>query len=123
WSSGFSGLSGQGVIGAAVGVVGIATSPFWAPPLIIGDDRPSIASFPGHPYALKSDGYLRLDRDGERPPEEQKADADAADFLKPWAARVSLEDGNDFRGLNRLGGQLFVDTRSRFGLLSSWSYF
>jgi hypothetical protein len=123
WSNGASGLNGEGVVAAALGAVLIATSPFWVPPLALGDDRPSVASFPGHPYALRPDTYLRLDRDGARAPEDQQADAADADFLKPWAARLSLENGNDFRGLNRLGGQLFVDTRSRFGVLSSWSYF
>jgi hypothetical protein len=37
--------------------------------------------------------------------------------------RLSAEDGNDFRGLNRVEGQFTVDTRSRFGVQTRWDHF
>src|SRR5262249_7010122 len=32
------------------------------------------------------------------------------------------EDGNDFRGLNRLNGAFVLDTTTRFGLRTSWNW-
>lgn len=43
--------------------------------------------------------------------------------VKPWSVRLSVEEGNDFNSLNRVGGRLFVDTTSRFSLQSNWNYF
>lgn len=40
-----------------------------------------------------------------------------------WSVRLSLENGNDFDGLNRLGGSFLADTSSRFGLFAQWNYF
>src|SRR5262249_59987026 len=40
-----------------------------------------------------------------------------------WMGRVSIEDGNDFDGVNRFQGQLLFDTASRFGLLTNWDHF
>src|SRR5205807_260631 len=42
--------------------------------------------------------------------------------LRWWSARLSLEDGNDFRGLNRVNGQLILDTSCRLGVRTDWNY-
>jgi hypothetical protein len=40
-----------------------------------------------------------------------------------WSARLSIEDGNDFDGLNRTNARVLLETSSGFGLLTSWNYF
>ena len=37
--------------------------------------------------------------------------------------RLSIENGNDFAGLNRLNGQFRIDHESRFGVTTNWNYF
>ncbi len=68
-------------------------------------------------------GYSFIDRFDAKPWEMDALPWYDAKHLKPWAVRLSLEDGNDFNGLNRLGGRLTVDTSSRFGATGSWNYF
>jgi hypothetical protein len=45
------------------------------------------------------------------------------EYFKCWAVRLSLEDGNDCNGLNRVGGRLDIDTAWRFGLQTNWNWF
>jgi hypothetical protein len=40
-----------------------------------------------------------------------------------WAVRVALENGNDFNGINRVGGQLKIENANRWGIVSNWNYF
>lgn len=40
-----------------------------------------------------------------------------------WSARLSIEDGNDFNGLNRANGRFMLETSSGFGFLTSWNHF
>jgi hypothetical protein len=42
---------------------------------------------------------------------------------RDWCVRLTLEDGNDFSSLNRLGGQLLVESIYRVGLLANMNYF
>jgi hypothetical protein len=39
-----------------------------------------------------------------------------------WSARLDVDESNDFRGLNRVGGRLLLDTTTRFGLQTSWTW-
>jgi hypothetical protein len=104
----------------ALGVLAVS-SPFWVP-VSLDASYDVTGYFPGHPYALPGSGYLFLDRDGGEPWNKQELDFSDPQYLKPWALRLALEDGNDFRGLNRLGGRLSLDTTWRVGLQSNWNY-
>jgi hypothetical protein len=42
--------------------------------------------------------------------------------LRMWSGRLSLEEGTDFRGLNRAGGQLLLESNSRLGIQTRWNY-
>ncbi len=75
--------------------------------------------YPSYPYPYGFAGYI------------QDADTDISwvtgirgDTLdaKNWSLRLSLENGNDFSGLNRANGQLYLDNRY-FGVHTSWNYF
>jgi hypothetical protein len=123
YSPGFTPGSGEAV-GYLVVLAGIvATSPFWGPFALLEDNFSVPAYFPGHPYVLPHTSYLHLDPDGWNPHDDQKADFFDRDYLKKWTVRLAVEEGNDFAGLNRLGGRLFVDTTWRVGLTSNWNWY
>ena len=75
-----------------------------------------LAAFPAFPYAEDQTGYLWIDR-----PESGTSTPPPKDLRKA-GFRVSVEDGNDFDGLNRVGGTVFVDTISRLGVLARVNY-
>jgi hypothetical protein len=104
-------LSGEGMGALVAGGLATVTSPFWAPPLLLGDDYVAPAYFTPYPYSGMFPGFLSVNEVGDPGP------------LSNWSVRGALEDGNDFRGLNRLGGRLVLDTTSRFGGLTNWNYF
>lgn len=83
--------------------VAAVTAPFAVPNQLL-ETLPHDAAYPAHPYA-DGPGYLR-GSDG-----------------KPWALRLSVEDGNDFNGLNRLGVRAAFDTGLRFGVETNWDHF
>lgn len=114
---------GEELVGAAVLAGVVVSSPFWAPHYFLNDNLSNRGYFPGGPYALDYSDYLGIDFDGIDTHSEQKADRGDFNYLKPWALRVATEDGNDFRGLNRLDSSAFFDTTSRFGVQSHWDYF
>jgi hypothetical protein len=105
--------------GANLGLWAVFGTLFAAPALGVGD-RGQWLYFPRYPYDRAYPGYLALDVDdspeaaqrwgGVRPP-------------RWWMARVSLEDGNDFDGLNRFGGQVLVDSACRLGIITTWDHF
>jgi hypothetical protein len=97
------------------------SSPVWVP-LVLDAGYDVAGYFPAHPYALSDSGYMFLDRGGGEPWDRQDIPWTGPQYLKPWALRLALEDGNDFRGLNRLGGRLSLDTAWRVGLQSNWNY-
>jgi hypothetical protein len=45
------------------------------------------------------------------------------EFLKTWSLRFDVEGGNDFDGLSRLAGRVFLDGPRRFGFLANFDYF
>jgi hypothetical protein len=96
---------------AAVGVgVGAGLVVFGVPPLLLGDAYNETFYYAPYPYAGNYCGYQFLDRATEFP-------------LKTWALRFTLENGNDFDGVNRLAGQFKFEHESRWGILSSWNYY
>ena len=100
----------------------VALSPFYVPHALMQDDLSNACCFPWHPY----------------PPGATHASDDLPSYLwcgpKPdlgtawrspkenWGATVLVEDGNDFRGLNRAGLRATFDTSTRFGLQSNWNF-
>jgi len=105
-------------VGAFYTAYATVAAPFVIPRWLIGDR--DWLYFPRHPYDRGHPGYLALDVD---------ASAEAAERWQGrstprwWMARVSIEDGNDFNGLNRVGGQVLFDTASRFGVVTNWDHF
>lgn len=85
----------------------LVMSPFCIPQLIIEGKRPTDGGlFPRYPYKGDQLGYLSFE-------ESESEDAVPRGL---WAGRFSLENGNDFDGLNRVASQLFFETASRFGV-------
>lgn len=102
------------LLGAALG------APFVLPHKLLGDDLSRSALFPGHPYA-RPDGRF-LDTALREGPEMPQTILDPQS-LRPWSARLQLENGNDFSGLNRTGAALSLDSASRFGLSTRWDHY
>ena len=89
--------------------LGVVTSPFTLPVILIGDSYEHQAVFPESPYAADGDGYLLLSDDSAEG--------------RNWAARLSIETGGNFDDLSLLGGRLQLETGSRLGLDAAWSTF
>jgi hypothetical protein len=117
-------FSSSGEAGGYLILLGLAgvTSPFWGPFLLFDDSYKVPGYFPGYPYGHDDSGYLFVDTDGTRPCDDQTARLGDRDYLKCWSMRMSLENINDFRGLNQVQGQMFVDTTWRVGMLTSWRW-
>ena len=104
------------------GAMALATfaAPFYIPVAVLNDDYKYHLYFVPYPYANDYRGYQIL------APElgEMFYDTDTKELpRKSWAVRISVEDGNDFNGLNRLNGQLKVEHESRWGIVSNWNWF
>jgi hypothetical protein len=109
-------LAGLGTFGAAA----VAASPFYLPGMLVGDNFTSGGYFPAYPYAPGRAGYQIIDPHwGEAATEDE---AGNAGFPRNWALRLSGEDGNDFRGLNRANVRLFVDMKTRLGFMTNWNF-
>jgi hypothetical protein len=118
WSSGGDGEAiGYLLLFAGIGV----TSPLWAPSLMLNDSLGNPGYFPHYPYSDDLEEYLHIGPPGTEPDQPEIGFGDPQ-YLKSWSVRLSIEDGNDFRGLNRLNGRLFVDTTLRLGLWTNWNY-
>jgi hypothetical protein len=111
-------LAGLGAFGAAA----VAASPFYLPGLAVGDNFTSGGYFPAYPYAGDRPGYQIIDPHWGEPSDSQEADALGAGMPRNWALRLSAEDGNDFRGLNRANVCLFLDMKTRLGLRTNWDF-
>lgn len=116
-----SGLDGEGAVGLVALAAVTVTSPFWVPHCLLGDNLSTSTYFPGHPYALENSRYLDTDFGGLGLPFDQEKGLADPKRLKSWSLRLVLEDGNDFRGLNRFNGSLFLDTGPRFGVQTGWT--
>ncbi len=103
-----------------VGFLYAVAAPFALPHAALDDDFGKVLLFPTYPYAVACPGYLTLDPAGS-PELAEKMGKDQAP--KIWGVQLSLENGNDFAGLNRAGGHLLFDTSSRLGILTNWNYY
>jgi hypothetical protein len=76
--------------------------------------------FARYPYADGYCGYQLLDL--ELAKSTYSVDTDDVE-RKNWAMRIVIDNGNDFNGVNRFGGQLKFDHVSRWGVVTNWNYF
>jgi len=104
------------------------------PANLVGDNYHNKFGFQRYPYADDSAGLmwnLTPPTASLGPP--QPLESNAADWrveipLEPerpgrlWSGRVFVEESNDFDGLNRVNGQVLIDTIGRVGFQASWSY-
>lgn len=88
-------------------------SPFVIPHAIADDAFEKTGMFPPYPYAEPYEGYL------QRPLEMSDEDREP---LRRFAGRFSVENGNDFDGLNRTNVSVLLETTSRFGIQSRFNY-
>lgn len=106
---GLSCLPGQ-LFGAAL------LCPFLAPRTLLESEDMAEAAFPCHPYPPGHPGHLWLGRSATReivPPEP----------LRWWSVRARTEYGTDFDGLDRVTGELTLDTASRLGVRTRWDFY
>ena len=92
-------------------------APFAVPALAVGDDYQTSSLFPRFPYAYGLPGGLWLDR-GRKEGEDSEPPG-----ARGWYVRAQVEDGYDFRGVNRFGASAFLNTASRFGVATDWDFF
>jgi hypothetical protein len=110
----------NGTSAGGLALAGAWLAPFYVPACLLGDDYNCRLNFTSYPFADGFRGYQIL------PPEiaHQFYDADVTDApYKSWAVRVTMEEGNDIRGLNRVGALLKFEHASRFGVTSNWNWF
>jgi hypothetical protein len=123
--SGLSGADGEGVVAlvvlAGLGAAATVTSPIWLPCVITGDDYSTRGYFHTAPYVSDKSPYMTVVPSMFNPLENQGSDVEAPDLLRWWSLRLSVEDGDDFRGMNRAGVRLAFDTTSRFGFVTNWN--
>ncbi|WP_157368570.1 hypothetical protein [Zavarzinella formosa] len=106
---------------ALIGVV--VTSPVWVPATLFDSGYNVDCRWPAYPYMREEEncsvlGYCPKGR------LENNQYWDNPLCVKEWSLRSSLEVGNDFAGVNRLGGELFLDTNYyRLGFLSHVNYY
>jgi hypothetical protein len=107
-----------------------ATSPFWGPRTMLGDDLESRAAF-GYFARFPYDdvpGYMMIE-----PLKAWVKDPTSPTGLsltgqwpsrpRSWSARLRADYADQFDALRRISGQLLLSTRSRFGLDTETSYF
>lgn len=95
-------------------------APFALPIALLEDKYEQPLPFTPYPYVNDYHGYQIM------PPEWAKTyySVDTSDIpRKSWAVRLSIENGNDFEGMNRVGGELKVEHESRWGIFTSWNWF
>jgi hypothetical protein len=95
-------------------------APFVLPHNTLEDDFDRDGFFPRYPYLGRYPGYMWL---GNFPNgEHDEALESLMKKARTWSVRVSAENGNDFRGMNRVGVRATLDSTIRFGLTSNWNY-
>ncbi len=87
------------------------TSPFWGPPVWIGDDYSRTTYLSCYPYQHDQSGFVL---------EEPRLPRSDDMFL--WSLRMRAEYAENFDTLTRWGGGVLWESRSRFGLDTSLDY-
>jgi len=81
---------------------------------------PRFSHFVPYPYCANFPGYRVPNANLTR---EYLPELDYGVEPLRWSARLSIENGNDFDGLNRANGRFILETSSGFGFLTSWNHF
>jgi hypothetical protein len=98
----------------------LVIAPFYLPMYLLDDKYQQGLPFTPSPYVNDYHGYQIM------PPEWAKTyyNVDTTEIpRKSWAVRLSIENGNDFDGMNRANGQLKFEHESRWGIFTNWNYF
>ncbi len=95
----------------AVVTLGTVTSPFWGPRSMVGDDSLDPGYFARYPYRCDLDGYMATE-----PSVVEACYPWLADEHYSWLLRACAEYADDFDDMSRIGGQVLLDSASRWGL-------
>lgn len=108
----------DGGLGELVGtaIVVTVTSPYWLPRGLVGDDSLDSGYFARYPYRSNLDGYM-----GIEPSVVRSCYPWLADEHYSWLLRARAEYADDFDDLSRIGGQILLDSASRWGLDSEFN--
>jgi hypothetical protein len=96
----------------------VAISPFMIPHSSLGDDFDDPATFLAYPYAHGWLGAMQTGKD-----RVEIDDIGPATWGRLWTFRTTVEDGNDFDGVNRVSVLYLTDTVSRFGVGGRFDFF
>jgi hypothetical protein len=124
WQAGLGSGSGEAIAGLAI-LAGLAvSSPLWGPHEAFDSGFGKPAYFPPHPYAASKTGYAVFS-DYAKPSAVETTNELGVTFppLKEWSLRGGFDFGSDFGGLNRVGGQLFLDGPYRLGFQANFNYY
>ena len=113
---------GEALLGLLALLGAGVTSPFWVPAVALDAGYEQECGWPRYPYMNDKPGFAII---GESRKSNLLTEQywDNPLFVKGWSVRSSLDYGNDFNGLNRLGGDLFLDTNFwRLGFLGHFNY-
>ncbi len=94
------------------------TSPFWAPRSICDDETLNAGYFARYPYRCDLPGYMATDQD-----EVRQFYPWLAEEHYDWLLRTRVEYGDSFNDLSRIGGQVLLDSASRWGIDTQFDYF
>lgn len=98
----------------AIGAGVVASSPFWGPPILIGDGYNHLGYFPEYPYQYER-GYMMVDAtDLYQGPQERLG--------YKWAWRARNDYGTNFSGTEWIGGNLLFETTPRIGGETDFRY-
>lgn len=90
-------------------------APFVGPAELLGDDYGSLGYFHLYPYRDHHDGLIWF---GNKDHDEKEK----TPLVKVWLGRLTIEESNDFNGMNRVNGQLLIDTSCRLGFQGDWNW-
>jgi hypothetical protein len=93
-------------------------APFTIPHACLHDDFEVPATFLAYPYSHAWSGVMQPGMD-----KKQIDGVTPATWERLWTLRTTIEDGNDFNGLNRLSVLYLADTVTRFGIGGRFDFF
>jgi hypothetical protein len=95
-------------------------APFTLPIALLEDKYEHTLPFTPYPYANGYHGYQIMSTEWAK----AYYDIDTSDVpRKSWAVRLTVENGNDFEGMNRVAGELKLEHESRWGIFTNWNWF
>lgn len=109
----------QTAFGHAIGQICFytVTAPLWMPRSIVDDDSFQSGYFARYPYRCDLDGYMAPDASTVY----QSLPWMVGDRYS-WLLRTRVEYADDLNDMSRIGGQLLLDTASRWGIDTEANY-